>query len=211
MKYGQLPTVIKHFEVSGKEHFSYQYLPIKLNTGHNIVVEPRLYNPFGNIIGTACCDFIGTYGLDRYVNSYVYITAKRRLHSLHCPITRPGWHSDGFGTDDINYLWTDCHPTIFNNSNFDISADDKQSLIDMKYQAVAENNISYDNGTLLRLDQFVVHKPNDAPYTGIRTVVKISISKDKYDLEGNSINYLLNPNWEMRPRQNFRNIPQVLK
>ncbi len=85
------------------------------------------------------------------------------------------------------------------------------SINQMNAQTKPENNFTYDDNTLLRLDQFVIHKASDTPYKGVRTFVKISFSKDKYDLEGNSHNYLLNYNWTMRPRQNYRNIPQLIE
>ena len=43
-----------------------------------------------------------------------------------------------------------------------------------------------------------------------RTFFKLSFSKDKYDLKGNSHNYLFDYNWEMRERKENRNIPQQL-
>jgi hypothetical protein len=42
----------------------------------------------------------------------------------------------------------------------------------------------------------------------MRTFVKVSFSYDKYDLVGNSHNYLLNYAWEMKERKDDRNIPQ---
>lgn len=209
--YGALPKDLGQFEVANKELFYYQYLPIKLISGTEITVEPRLHNQFGKIIGVACCDFVGHKGLDEFVNTNIYLTAKRLRQTPQRTITRPGWHSDGFLTEDTNYLWSDCQPTVFNTTEFNLSDDDTQSIVEMGEQAVDKNNVVYDNGTLLRLDPFVIHRNDESPYSGIRTFVKLSFSRDKYDLEGNSINYLLNYNWEMRPRQNHRNVPQEIK
>lgn len=208
--YGTLPTIVGEFACNGKEQFWYQYLPIKLPGAHEITMESRLLNEFGKIVGAACCDYVGLRGLDRFVESHLYITAKRQLQTPLATITRPGWHTDGFMTDDINYLWSDCQPTIYNTSNFVLSQDDKRSIDEMGKQAVVENNVTYENNTLVRLDQYVVHRNDDSPFYGVRTFVKLSFSADKYDLEGNSINYLLNYNWKMRPRGDFRNIPQEL-
>lgn len=44
----------------------------------------------------------------------------------------------------------------------------------------------------------------------VRTFVKVSISRDKYDLIGNSHNHLLQYDWPMRPRALTRNPPQRL-
>lgn len=80
----------------------------------------------------------------------------------------------------------------------------------MNQQANSENEITYPSKSLLRLSQTVIHKVAENQASGMRTFVKVSISKDKYDLVGNSKNYLLDYNWEMRERKEKRNIPQKL-
>lgn len=45
----------------------------------------------------------------------------------------------------------------------------------------------------------------------MRAFLKVSFSKDKYDLLGNSHNYLMDYNWEMKARKEDRNIPQSSK
>ena len=89
--------------------------------------------------------------------------------------------------------------------------DDELSMIEMIDQAKEEYNVSFDNNSLLRLDQFNIHKVSDAPFEGMRTFVKISFSKDKYDLKGNSHNFLFDYDWEMKVRGENRNIPQSTK
>jgi len=208
--YGIDPKIITEMEISCNEMFFYQYMPIKLAgvatcTPKNI--EKRLH-PFTHLIGVSCCDFIGSYGLDRFADSYVYLTAKRLFVSPEYNMNRDGWHSDGFMTDDINYIWSDSVPTVFNFTEFDLSQDDKLSIKEMDEQAEPGKNFTYPNKTLLRLDQFVIHKCGELKKGGVRTFCKLSISKDKYDLEGNTHNYLLDYNWPMRKRGEERNIPQ---
>lgn len=204
--YGELPKQIGTHEVDCKEMMFYQYLPIKLSGDHMPIYEDRL-KCFSDMIGTIGCDFIGTFGLDCYINSYVYLTAKRMYQKGSCSFNRPGWHSDGFMTDDINYIWYDNNPTVFNSANFNLSMDDQLSIIEMAEQHDYKLNRTYDSNTILRLDQFNIHRVG---YTteGMRTFVKVSFSNDKYDLIGNSHNYLLDYNWEMKPRKEQRNIPQ---
>lgn len=204
--YGELPKEIGTYTVDCKEMMFYQYLPIKLVGDHQPIYEPRL-KLFDQLVGAVCCDFIGTFGLDRYVNSYVYLTAKHMYQKTGCSFNRPGWHSDGFMTDDINYIWYDKDPTIFNSSPFYLAMDDEVSLSQMEVQAKPDNNVVYPINTLLRLNQFNIHRVG-AITEGIRTFVKISISKDRYDLIGNAQNYMLKYNWEMHPRKIQRNIPQ---
>ena len=207
MKYGTLPKEIGLFEVACKEMMFYQYLPIKLIGQTELKTEERL-KCFDKIIGTASCDFIGVFGLDMYVESYVYLTAKYLYHKTGCSFNRPGYHSDGFMTDDINYVWCDSQPTIFNSSNFSLSMDDSGSLVEMEEQAMIENEVSYPVNSLLRLNQFNIHKVSEKNNEGVRAFLKISFSKDKYDLLGNSHNYLLDYDWQMKERKSERNIPQ---
>jgi len=43
----------------------------------------------------------------------------------------------------------------------------------------------------------------------MRAFVKVSFSKDKYDLIGNAVNYEIDYNWNFKPRENTRNVPQT--
>jgi len=185
----------------------YQYLPIKMIGDTEPVYEERL-KCYDQLVGAICCDFIGAYGLDSYVNSYIYLTAKYLYQAPGCSFNRPGWHSDGFMTDDINYIWYDKDPTEFNSSRFILSMNDELSLIEMERQALPENNILYPANTILRLDQYNIHRVGEST-PGLRNFLKISFSRDKYNLIGNSHNYMLRYNWDMKPRKAKRNIPQT--
>ena len=144
------------------------------------------------------------------MESYVYLTAKRLYQGKGYSFNRKGYHSDGFLTDDINYLWSNSLPTVFNFGKFDLSLDDDVSMVEMEQQANVDNEFSYPQNSLLRLDQFVIHKVSDKEIEGMRTFAKVSFSIDKYDLIGNSKNYLLDYDWQMRERGLKRNIPQKL-
>jgi hypothetical protein len=213
--YGKLPEVLGMFKVDCKEYLSYQYLPIKLaypDTStlfylHNITIERRL-EPFRNLINFCCENYKSYITLQEWRKTYIYLTVKRCYQRNGKGFNREGFHSDGYLTEDINYIWSDSQPTIFNNSQFVLSEDDQLSLDQMYFQAKPENNITYPNNTLLKLDQYVRHRVGDI-LEGVRTFVKVSFSKDRYNLEGNSHNYELNYNWEMFPRRICRNIPQV--
>lgn len=209
MRYGQLPAELGKHDVDCNEMMLYQYLPIKLSGSTELKMEQRL-NCFEKLVGNICCDFVGVFGLDRFVQSYVYVTAKYLFQVPNCPFNRKGWHSDGFMTDDINYIWSDKQPTLFNICKFNLTMDDAISLDEMEQQADEKYNVIHDSGTLLRLDQFNIHRVNENIESGMRKFLKVSFSKDKCDLIGNSHNYLLDYNWEMRERQISRNIPQTI-
>lgn len=206
--YGKLPKQLGQHEVECNEMMLYQYLPVKQPGSHLPVYEDRL-KCYDSLIGLISCDYIGAYGLDNFVNSYMYITAKYMYQSPGCSFNRPGWHSDGFMTHDINYIWSDKDSTVFNDSKFCLTMDDELSLKQMAAQALPNRNITYPVNTLLRLDQYNIHRVGETTQ-GMRNFLKASFSKDKYDLIGNSHNYLLEYNWEMKPRKDKRNIPQSL-
>ena len=209
MRYGELPKPLGIFEVECNEMMFYQYMPIKLIEQTQPIYEERL-RCFDKLIGAICCDYIGEFGLDNYVNSYVYLTAKHLYQMPNCSFNRTGWHSDGFLTDDINYIWSDKYPTIFNRTEFHLPLDDLLSLEEMEKQAMPFHDVKYKENQLLRLNQYNIHKVAPITEIGMRTFLKLSFSKDKYDLIGNSHNYLIDYNWEMKNRKEHRNIPQSI-
>lgn len=207
--YGQKPTIIRQLQIECKEMMFYQYLPIKLKGMTGFVLEERLMK-FSELIVETLSDYKNTFGEERFNESYIYLTVKRQYISRDKSMSRPGYHSDGFLTDDINYIWSDQNPTIFNSTRFNLTLDDKESLNEMQNQALKENEFIHANNTILRLNQYNIHKVNDvSKFEGMRTFAKVSFSLDRYDLEGNSHNYELDYDWEMKPRKNERNIPQT--
>jgi hypothetical protein len=205
MSYGKLPTALGQYHLDGLEMMLYQYLPIKL-AGHPLPTSERRLRRFETIIGAAVCDYIGTFGLDRYVNAYVYVTAKCMYITPGSCFNRPGWHTDGFGTEDINYIWYDAHPTQFSTGPFtDISDDHELSI--QQFDAQAKEVVAYAPEMLLRLDRYMVHRVNPEMPGGMRTFLKVSISADKYNLKGNSVNYDLPYSWDMADRKEHRNTP----
>lgn len=205
--YGKLPISLGQINVECKEMMFYQYLPIKLLKQDTTIYEHRL-DCFTEIIKTCCEDYIKEFGLESFINSYIYVTAKYLYKMANCSFNRMGWHSDGFLTEDINYIWCDKFPTVFNTSNFQLTLDDVISIREMDNQALASNDMYFKENTLLRLNQYNIHRVNPTSNEGMRAFLKVSFSKDKYDLIGNSHNYFLDYDWEMKPRSPQRNIPQ---
>lgn len=206
LRYGKFPHYMGCVNVECKEMMFYQYLPIKLAGTASMSIEPRLL-VFSDMIGQCCCDFIGEYGLDRYVNSYVYLTVKHMYQLPGCPYNREGWHSDGFMTDDINYVWSNNNGFTFNDGEFNLSQDHDKSLVEMIEQEDYRCNGRVGDNELYRLDQFVIHKVSEVIEPCLRTFFKLSISSDKYNLIGNSHNYKLDYDWEMKSRDIERNHP----
>ncbi len=201
---GKPPIVIGHFELEQPEMMFVQYMPVIMPhrrcASTPIFRSPanlKFVNPLiGAVLRHEEWDF----------ENYLYITAKS-LYVTAETMNRPGWHIDGFGTDDVNYIWSDSSPTEFCVQSFDLSEDCDTSMRQMDEQARPENIRTYGEKMLLKLDSDVVHRvPPGAP-PSFRTFVKLSISKHRYNLQGNAHNYLFDYDWPMFPREASRNHP----
>lgn len=197
-KYGQEPIVVGHKFLDPKEMCFVQYLPIAMADCDRVEIPDNLSwaRPLVNMV------------LKEGVSdeSYLYLTVKHLYVTPSNMGNRPGWHSDGFGTDDINYIWCDKYPTEFCIQDFNLSEDCDLSLREMEQQAKVENVKTYGENTLLRLDKYNIHR-TPVIGEGYRTFVKISVSKDRYNLKGNAHNYLFDYDWEMVVRSETRNHP----
>lgn len=202
--YGASPVDLGLVDIESKEMMFWLYCPIKL-PGHALSVVPDNLKQFIPLIREAVFDI--TY--KQWYDSYVYITAKTLFVTADNPGNRPGWHSDGFMTDDLNYVWSDCNGTMFwePDEAVEFTQDHKLSLDEMQKAADAGPHVVYPDKHLLRLNQGVIHRVADVTKPGVRTFVKISVSKDKYDLVGNSVNHKLAPDWEYKDRILERNAP----
>lgn len=210
MKYGSLPHNLGQCDVKCEEMMFVQYMPIKLAGGYGSPVYDDRFLVFEGMIDRICCDFMDKFGRDAWDESYIYLTVKHMYQVPNSSFNRYGYHSDGFMTNDINYIWSNKFPTVFNTTKFNLTLDDRISIGEMEEQAIKENEITYPDCSLVRLNQYNIHKVGDNSTGGLRTFVKISFSKDKYDLIGNAHNHLLDYDWEMKERSVERNIPQTI-
>lgn len=207
-KYGSAPVVLDHIDLNPTEMMFWMYCPIKI--GRQSVI-PHNLKQFYELIYHAGEDYIATHGYDAYEKVNAYITAKTLWVTKDAPGNRPGWHSDGFMSNDINYIWSTTNPTLFWQPKelVAFTQDHTKSLGEMDaVEADTMHHFTYPDKTLLRLDESVIHRVGTYDKPGLRTFVKVSFSNDKYDLEGNSHNYGLDYNWPMRKRGEVRNAPQ---
>ncbi|MNQ74242.1 hypothetical protein D3C85_889960 [compost metagenome] len=195
MEYGAAPKVLGEFDLEPSEFCYVQYLPIALPRSE-IAIPPNLLwvKPLLDCVDISVID-------------HVYLTVKCMFVSGTDCGNRPGWHSDGFGTDDLNYIWCDRSPTEFAIQPFKLSADCSISMQEMEDQFIQGTEVVYPPKTLLLLDQGVIHRTPTYCEPGYRTFVKISISKHRYNLKGNAHNHMLNYDWEMVERNVERNHP----
>lgn len=212
MKYGGPPKDLGRWDGQCEEMLFYQYFPVKLSGTETMdysCLERRLLWT-ADFIGMCACDFVSFRGLNEFVQSNIYLTAKHLWVSTGENMNRPGWHSDGFGTPDVNYVWSNCVPTIFNDGPFDLPEDDVESIVEMGRQVQLSENYTFPDCHVLRMDEKVIHQTGSPTENQLRTFLKLSFSRDRYDLLGNAVNPVLDYDWEMRPRSKHRNTPQEL-
>jgi len=199
--YGKSPMFLERVKLELDEYMYVQYMPIKM-PGSDFMIPPNMGFLY-SILGEMLCDDIQTHKF----GNYIYATVKHMFVGKGCAANRMGWHSDGFGTDDINYIWYDKTPTEFCVQKFELSDDHETSLIQMQLQAKEENIFTCDVERLIRLDQSVIHRVAETKEDGFRKFVKISVSKHQYNLKGNAHNYLFDYDWKMVERSVVRNHP----
>jgi hypothetical protein len=209
MIYGNLPEDLGLIDVDNKEMMFWQYCSISLANSSELYIPDNLIWTY-DIILASLYNFNKTSKIDQQLNHYyhnIYLTVKTLYVTENYIGNRFGWHTDGFGTDDINYIWYDRVPTEFIHGKFHLTDDCDKSMSEMEEIAQIQDKIHYPNRHLLKLDSSVIHRCNPVFNEGIRSFVKVSYSKDIYNLEGNSRNPKLKTNWTMLPREVNRNHP----
>ncbi len=195
MKYGAPPHFLGLIDAKPTEFVYSVYLPIKIPG--SVINIPHNLEWTREIVDRSMKDYVNVE------ERYIYLTAKHFFVEGYSG-NREGWHSDGFMSSDINYIWCDNNPTEFCCQEFNITQDHVISLIEMERQAREENIIKFQEKALLKLTQEVIHRvPFCSP--GVRSFVKVSISKDQYNLKGNAINPNLDYNFNWKEREEFRN------
>lgn len=206
--YGSEPVEIaSDVIVDNSEMYFYQYLPIHLKDTTEFKLEDRL-SSLKNLIDLCCYDF--SKNIDKNINGYyIYITAKCRYVPSGENINRAGWHCDGFMSDDINYIWSDCIPTEYVTGEFELIQDHEKSIEQMNRLFYHSEPLKCNPNSIYRLNETVIHRCdyNRSNHSLLRHFIKVSFSKDKYNLKGNSHNYLLDYKWEMKDRELSRNHP----
>lgn len=200
MLYGACPEDLGLIDLSPVEMMFWLYCPIK--TPESLTTLPANLRQFQPIL-----DAIVERDPDRYADEYIYLTAKTLFMAEGATPNRPGRHSDGFGTNDINYIWYDRAPTVFISGAWPLPDDCDAALKRMAEMAAISGRQTYPDKHLLRLTPEVIHRAPEGVSAGVRTFVKVSISPDRYNLAGNSINHALGERWPLLAREAQRNHP----
>jgi hypothetical protein len=201
-------VVLRSLPLNVEEFMFYQDMLIKPPDTLDTTLERRLA-PFEPLISIAMENALAA-GLD-VSDRYAYFTVKRMWQQAGGnPINRPGYHCDGFGTDDVIFVWSDVDQTEFNASKFDLLGDEQTSMRRMEEQAHPDLAYSLPSNALVRMDARCVHRPAQPTFTGPRTFAKLTISRHLFDLSGNTRNYELGVTWPTRPRSAVRNVPAAI-
>lgn len=205
MNFGTRPQEVSVMSLEWDEYMHFMYLPVAMVGERGLRLPPNLEfaRSLVNVVMA-----LESQDEER-PSQNVYVTARRGFATPGRPLNRPGWHTDGFGSDDINYIWSDRFPTLFAEQSFrDISPDHARSMEQFQEQLRVERVRTYPERMVLRLDQTVVHCVPEIPAPGgERGFVKVSVSPNRYDLRGNSHNHLFEYNWKMAHRSLERNDP----
>lgn len=199
MTYGDLPEDLGLIDLSPVEMLFWMYCPIS-TPGKGYFLPDNLIQFWPIVLAAAQRE-------PTSVDQYVYLTAKTLWVAGDYIGNRPGWHSDGFGTNDVNYVWCDRAPTEFFADAFTLPDDCQDAMAQMTARAEGKTLVTYPDKHLLRLTPSVIHRAPATFEEGMRTFVKVSISPDRYNLEGNSINHRLAERWPLVPRDVVRNHP----
>lgn len=200
MIYGKMPIFLGQFDIELAEVMYYLYLPVSIERS-SIQLPPNVEctRPLIN----------RTIEAARGVWNYVYLSARKGWATPDNPLNRPGWHCDGFGTEDVNAIYWIGPGTRFAAQAFEnISDDHVRSLRQFDNQVKDENIVSFPERGLYLLDPSVVHATPIIGHPGcMRQYIKVSLSNAKYNLENNSHNYLFNYDWPLHKRDVIRNDP----
>lgn len=206
--YGEPPVPVGEGDLDEwTEFMHYLYLPVRM-AGDGRTRLPRRLSFAMIPVLAAMDDYEHALGGD-IRDRYVYVTARRGYATPDNPLNRPGWHCDGFGTDDVNYTWCDEFPTRIALQSFDgISTDHIVSMRQFDEQVQHACVVEVEKRVFYRLSPFVVHTTPIIPRPGaMRSFLKVSVSRHRYNLIGNSHNHQFAYNWKMHPRDAARNDP----
>jgi hypothetical protein len=198
--YGNRPDWVGRFPIDLGEVMYYLYLPVKMPDDPQYRLPPNVSRCWGIIHAAIAHAAPKTY-------SYVYLSARMGWATPDNPLNRPGWHCDGFGTDDLNYVWWKGPGTRFAIQKFsNISIDHVASLAQFESQIDPESVVAdLPECNLYALTPFVVHATPTISAGCMRQYIKVSLSNHVYNMEHNSHNYLFDYTWPMEERKKVRN------
>lgn len=205
MKIGREPVYCGQFEFDLSEVMYYLYIPVVMGREWRRIELPHNLRCLSPMIAASRHRAEQLYGWEP---KYAYVSARKGWATKDNPLNRPGWHIDGYGSNDLNFVWWAGDGTRFAIQDFeDISLDHNVSLKQFEEQLDTTKIKTYPEKGLYMIDQTIVHSTPDVQVPHMRQYVKISLSEHTYNLENNSHNYGFQYNWKMHTREEVRNDP----
>lgn len=216
VRYGSQPVDLGLFNFDLSEVMYYLYLPVAMQDEGSMRVDdirmPRNVEPCRTLVMQA---IMHTALKFKKPYRYAYLSARKGWATPDNPLNRPGWHCDGFGTDDLNFVWWKGPGTRFladgpdEEYGYAIVSDHLTSLRQFEDIALAmpERIYTPSQSRLYMIDPGVIHATPEIQEGCWRQYVKISLSNHRYNLENNSHNHLFDYDWPMFGREEVRNDP----
>jgi hypothetical protein len=196
--YGAAPKDLGRLDLDTAEMMFWLYLPIKM-PGKRGDTLPAQLQKFDDVVEAVYKDVVHSFGMKRWRESYVYLSVKILHVTPDAPGNRPGWHSDGFLTDDLNYIWSDRNPTEFFLTDVPFAVAEDHALSLSHFEDICdgamiggnfnERRVHAKPNHLYRLDQTNIHRVSLNVDSGKRAFIKVSVSDKPYAQLGNSINH----------------------
>lgn len=127
--------------------------------------------------------------------NYAYLTIKKMYVQPNTCGNREGWHIDGFMSDQINYIWSDCDavPTEVSIGDFTLTLAHEKSIDEMYEQGWGNFITQLKSNVLYEMTQNIVHRPskNNTNNAVLRTFIKLTFTKELFNGYGNAWNYKL--------------------
>lgn len=179
------------YDVSNLEFCNIVYMCIKQINASEYHIPSNLES----LVNTVISD-VHSLSEDIYENDhryYCYLTIKKMYVQPNSMGNRDGWHIDGFGSDQHNFIWCDDLPTQVSIGKYVLTNDHNISLGEMAVQGSYRGYTNLLNNMLYEMDQQCVHRPtiNNGADAVLRTFIKLTYSKDLFNCIGNAWNYKL--------------------
>lgn len=186
-------------------------MPIKL-AGSNEYKIPDNLLPFVSLIQKIIDHEHSLLSSDQILKYNAYLTIDQSQVHAGTLQRNSGAHVDGFQgariapktTINHSYVAANSTPTTFFPQAFNFSQLDERVhniFLEMNVQANETKAFQTKPDTLYLMDAYTVHRAEPATEDCFRTFLRVSYDVKPFDRLGNTINPLLNYDWEMVPRE----------
>jgi hypothetical protein len=186
-------------------------MPIKL-AGSNEYRIPHEITPFLGTIKQIINYEHSILTPEQLLAYHAYITIDQSYVKAGTMQRKPGTHVDGFQGARIHpktiinhsYVVSNGTPTLYYPQSFNFTAVDERihdCFLEMDAQANNESAFKTNHYQIYLMNAYTVHRAVTAETNCFRTFLRISYDTKEFDRLGNTVNYMLDYNWKMVPRE----------